>query len=160
MVFFSASSAASLPGESIGRRRLHTHPTGAFVGCCPLPGRPAVLRDQGCPGASLKIRYNGGGRPAASEGALVDPRGLLMPKWYVLPWDVGSLGVAHGGYLVCLFFWWGAGDMCSVECQNQARPLQALPCSGGIGANLYLQVISSITVLCFIFYWRNFFSSL
>jgi len=58
------------------------------------------------------------------------------------------------GRFVCSFGW-GSGAMCLVECQNQTRPLQTLPTSGGISGSLYLQVISSITVLCFMFDWIN-----
>jgi hypothetical protein len=60
MVFFSASSAAPLPGESVDRRLLHPHPTRAHWlavslspdSCRParsrLPGRLAVVGSEPC----------------------------------------------------------------------------------------------------------------
>ena len=92
------------------------------------------------------------------QRALSSPHAVSLCRngtYYLGRLDPWALPMGYGGWSVCLFLRLGSGDMCSVECQNQTRPLQTLPTSGGISGSLYLQVISSITVLCFMFDWIN-----
>jgi len=44
----------------------------------------------------------------------------------------------------------GSGAMCSVECQNQARPLQTLPTSGGILSVVVSISRLSVASLCYV----------